>query len=617
MPRVCHLVPLALALVAGCRAGDGADRSEAGEIDGGAGVFDDVGRSDARGVDAPPAPPDDRTEADCFDFADDDGDLAPDCADPGCGVAAICCALGSDAPGCCGGGAFEPLELGACPAGPAAACLGTATSFGAMAVSLDADDACAPTEVPVALVPAVSPNADSGLLLPDVLDPRVSRITLRFTLGRAGAGLGRAAVGLVEDGSVGARVLPLVAVERTEGAVRLMVGEAEVARAGVDGCDVAVELEIQPSGSYRVSGGSLTSTGVLALPDRARVVIYGRQGDAARAWVSGVEVRRDVCTRIAPERSAAPVLMGAPSDAVVGRLSVARAVPEAFGRAVVELDGDILPATEIAGGIRVDGLSNPLVPVGSPAAGADWALGASDPQLVAVSGGFLLLFAGLDEDGSSAIFAQRFGPALDAPQPARAVLRSIDAVIGGGVTGIDAPAYFQDDAGRQFLFFRATLADRTELRFVEIDAPLDTALAESRDIDPTAGEALYADARPAPGVVRASGETTLSRDEIDAPRVIALGDGVIRIFYAGRRGTRWSVGALVTTDLRHFDDVADGEALLSGSGAGFDALGALHPEPVRVGPADRAELLLYYTGTSGLATALGLAEQAIYVGAAP
>jgi hypothetical protein len=619
--RLCQLVPLAagLALVGGCVSlGTPGTDAGAGRDDGGPRLGDDASAVDALAADVPPGPPDDRTEANCFDFGDDDGDLAPDCADPGCGVAPICCSLGSAAPGCCGGGRLDAVDLSGCPAGPIAGCVAGALLGGSMEVALDAADGCGDPTV-AALVPAVDPNADSGLILPGTLDPRVSRITLRFTLGRDdGTGLGRAGVGLVADVPAPGRVLPLVAVERTNGLLRVVVGEAEEVVGSVAACDEDVTLTVDPTGRYTVTAGTFARSGALDLPDRARAIVYGRRDDGARAWVSGVDVRRDVCTIIAPERSASPVLSGAPADAVIGRIAVARSVPEAFGRAAIEVDGRILPATEVAGGVRVDSLANPLVPAGTAVPGApDWAGGTADPQLVALMDGYLLLFAGIDDDGSTAIFAQHFGPALDAPGPALALLTSGSPAVGAGVTRIDGPAYFVDAHGA-FLFFRAVVAERTELRFVRLDAPIDdAALAGSRGVTPSAGEALYSDATPDPGVVRASGQTVLARDEIASPRVVALGDGVIRVFYSGRRGTRWSIAGLVTTDLRHFDDVAGGEALLGPSGAGFDALGALDPEPVLADAFGERRLVLYYTGTSGTSAALGAAEQAVFFGAAP
>src|SRR5690606_8306498 len=129
-------------------------------------------------------------------------------------------------------------------------------------------------------------------------------------------------------------------------------------------------------------------------------------------------------------------------------------------------------------------------------------------------------------------------------------------------------------------------------------------------------DASYAEG-PTAGVLRRSGtDDGFDRDEIGAARVLDLGDGVVRIFYAGRRGTRWSIGALVTTDLLHYDQAAGGEPLLGPSGAGFDALGVYSPEllasPVAGGI---AQLTMYYTGSAGTVSSLGLATQSIRVGA--
>ena len=85
------------------------------------------------------------------------------------------------------------------------------------------------------------------------------------------------------------------------------------------------------------------------------------------------------------------------------------------------------------------------------------------------------------------------------------------------------------------------------------------------------------------------------RDEVSAPVAITHA-GVTRIYYAGRRGTRWSVGLLLQgTDRTFFRAANDGAAVLTPTGQGPDALGVSSPAAF----VDGSELVLLYAGTEG------------------
>ncbi len=631
--RLCHVAPLLLSLtglllVGGLGCADrieGMDTGGLASADGGVRSDDDAAARDAGAASDATFDPDHLAEADCFDFTDDDGDGRVDCDDRGCGTAAICCALGSDRDACCVAQAAAGLDLSACASGDdARLCALGVASFGTSPLTLRDDLGASCTSEPV-LVPADNVEADTGLVLGEILDPAVSRIRVGMALGgAAGDGLARIGVGLVADTTQRGRVVPLVAVVLSAGEIRLAIGEVEVPVAELAGsaCEAAVpvELIVDPSGSVEVRvEGTSVFMGSLPSLSRSRLAVYGRHGagDPA-AWVSGVTVQRDVCSVLSPERATSPVLFGASPTARLGRVSVARR-PGELGRAAVELDGRILPGTEVEGGIRIDDMDNPLVVVDVERTGPDWAAGASDPQLRVTTDGYQLLFAGQDADGSTHLFAMSFSATLGSPSTAVAVLSVDDAaeLASGQFIAIDEPTYFER-GGHGFLLYRAIATDYTELRIADVSSVLADALAAEAPPSLSSRDATYAEGMSA-GVLRRSGDGDgFDRDEIGAARVLDLGDGVVRIFYAGRRGTRWSIGALVTTDLLHYDQVAEGTPLLGPSGAGFDALGVRSPEllagPVAFGV---AELTMYYTASAGTVSSLGLATQAIRVGATP
>jgi hypothetical protein len=258
---------LALLASLGCAdRGEADDAGPAPAIDGG-GLPDGFAGDGPSGTDTGPDPALAAREDDCFDFRDDDFDSVTDCADPGCGAETVCCALGSEAAGCCTPGAPSALDLGPCaPGDDARSCAVGVEAFGRAALTVtEGLSACGgPAR---SLVPGADDLVDSGLVLPGVLDPAVSRIVIDFTLGATPrVGLARAAIALVGVERPQARVLPLLAVVTSEGQLRVVIGEAEVFRAPMPAdclSGVSLQLVIEPSGAY-----SLTARGRPAPPRR-------------------------------------------------------------------------------------------------------------------------------------------------------------------------------------------------------------------------------------------------------------------------------------------------------------------------------------------------------------
>ena len=110
-------------------------------------------------------------------------------------------------------------------------------------------------------------------------------------------------------------------------------------------------------------------------------------------------------------------------------------------------------------------------------------------------------------------------------------------------------------------------------------------------------------------VLRQAPQTDLfafDRDEIGGAAVVVLG-GVTRVYYAGRRGTRWSIGVLASNFGDHWAEPPN-SIVLGASDVGFDAIGTRDPATDVVDGA----VHLYYAGDDGARTRIGWA-----VGATP
>ena len=154
-----------------------------------------------------------------------------------------------------------------------------------------------------------------------------------------------------------------------------------------------------------------------------------------------------------------------------------------------------------------------------------------------------------------------------------------------------APASFDDDV----LELTDPIAPEPEL------PPLETV----GDIDvysPPAPE-------PEPAYTPPPAAPVFDRDEVADPNLVVI-DGVARVLYAGRRGTRWSIGSIVASpDFTHFAPV-DVAPLLGPSASGFDALGVSEPLLVRRDDVD----WLYFAGTDGARRGVGVARQDVLGG---
>ncbi|MGE0790867.1 MAG: hypothetical protein AB7S26_34655 [Sandaracinaceae bacterium] len=115
----------------------------------------------------------------------------------------------------------------------------------------------------------------------------------------------------------------------------------------------------------------------------------------------------------------------------------------------------------------------------------------------------------------------------------------------------------------------------------------------------------YSPVESVEGILRAPHPNDLfavDRDEVADPALL-FASGLYRLYYAARRGTRWTIAVLVSEDLRAW--YPRGE-VLGPRESGFDALGARAPAPFEVG--SDGPIGLYYLGLDGATSVLRRAD---------
>jgi hypothetical protein len=604
-------------------------------------------------VDAGPIARGENTDLACADFRDDDGNGLTDCADTMCGGISICC-VGSTSEHCCAAPMALPaqLALGTCTAGTLAECAPALASFGAPTPTVTSTraDGGACTVGPV-IAPQGSDRSDGGLVAATPIDTTTGTVAIESTLGvtlmaTPATTLDGIAFGLTAQtdlaGMTLAHVRPVVGVvvSATDQTIRAVAGDISYPAhdlgplmAGSGACsDLEVRIVTTPAGTFsvwtRLPGGAswvpLETARPYGRSTAARLVVYGRSTnpgvEGVHAWVRALSIDRTACDVMDPTRGTTGAFVTLPGAGGI------RSVSRVGSIAVYERGGSIWVAS-------VDG-NGRLVPANRMGTNGDLLLAPSasdpfmesalrDPELVNLGDTRRLFFTGVSATGVRSIGYVDFD--MDVMQPVNGSMpRRLIAPGDVGAVHVDGAAYFETQSPalepmmmpvtHRWVVFRAVMAGGTrhELRAAELagDDTLLGGVAESRDVTVppaqfyttasplTADEAFYAN--------RETDEAAFDHDEIAAPEVVAYG-GVTRVFFAARRGARWSIGMLRSPDFAHFELAYPGP-VLAGSGSGFDAVSVSDPD-VWIDGAGR--LTLYYTASDGTSTEPGLATQEV------
>jgi hypothetical protein len=578
----------------------------------------------------------------CLDFEDNNGDGLFDCDEPQCQsptVNAACC-VGSTAPACCIHREDVVVMEADCAGAPCLRAGDTTLSAtnGRVVAGGDLPTGC---DVPPesGFAPFGSVGSHGFMVLPQHVDPAAARIRIEGRIGAAdvgGSDVAAAGFGLFTEQGIGSVARPLVAVvaSATSDDVRVIVGDRVIRTEalGLGGCarSLRYAIDLSPDGTFRVERRAPTestwdatavATGSYDVLRDARVAMFGQQPNpdgAPVTWVSELAVIQEGCDVLAPARAPAPTVAAGAADDVTGIAVFPR--DGTGGYEALLTSGDQihwLSVQRASGGLVSTAPGDPFGDNIQPM----WpGYGRFQDIEVLHHAGAHRVFLAAAAAGSETfeIVETTYTPSITAGAPGvlgssvNRVLSASDFGASGGspAVSVDGPtAAVVSIAGRGgvVLAARVRYADgHSEIRI----AP---ALPDSADFEsPTGVVGRDASGVTTNGLVHASqglDAEAFDRDEVADPSLVVI-NGVARVLYAGRRGTRWSIGSVVASpDFTHFAPVDDAP-LLTPSASGFDALGVSEPILVRRDDVD----WLYFAGSDGARRGVGVARQDVLGG---
>ena len=583
----------------------------------------------------------------CLDFEDNDGNGVLDCDEPICQSATVnpACCVGSVAEACCDAvGSIEVAagEAGACGPTPCLAVDGEplAALGGTVLAGEDLPTSTCGVRPAVGFAPVGAPGSQGLLALPQRINPAAEYVRIEGRIGAVGtaeAELAMAGFGLFPAQELGGTGRPLVAVvgSVTAGDIRVIVGDRVIHTEPLgDDCarSLFYAIVLSPSGDFRIERRPPDTTAWDATPlaagrydvrTDARVAMFGQQpnppAEGPAAWVSDLRVEQRGCDRLAPTRPATPIVSAGGGQDVSGLAVFPR--DDGGGYEALLTSGDQihwLSVQSASGGLVSRSSGDPFadniqpiwpgyarfrdvevvrdremhrVFLAAAAAGSDvfeivettYTPGAS-PSRPGTLGMTL----------TRVLSAADFAP-MDAESPAAV---SVDGPTAAVVNVGGAPRFV--------LAARVRYADGS------------SGIRVAPSLANAGGPSVFGrDARGVTtnGLVHANQSNdpdAFDRDEVADPQLVVI-DGVARVHYAGRRGTRWSIGTIVASpDFSRFTPVSR-EPLLGPSGAGFDALGVSEPVLVRRAATD----WLYFAGSDGARRSVGVARQGVVEGTLP
>lgn len=544
----------------------------------------------------------------CLDGVDQNRGDGVDCSDPSCTAAPSCCVGVSSLACCTGPGTTVDLDF-ACTTGTCATLAGF-TTFGDVGPVPTSDGAFAPES---------DHGTDSGAILDRVLDPRAAMISITAGLAvpATTTEIDAVAVGLVTGGP-SAHVVPLAAVvvSAARQEVLLLLGEAVAARAPAptDGALHDYTLTLDPTGTVTATAGTMTLSATVSLPAApVRAAFFGRStnpgslGGALPARVGSLHVATRGCdqpgalTRLGPitivDHTTAALLATAadPSLATAGAHTYLAFSAATMGGATSAI---FLAERESDGAFHVRAPAGGTQPILLPPSGESY----ESPALVSDGAGWRL-YATHAHDGTRSIITSSTTSAdvltLGAPTAV-----SIPVLTGDVSSPAPVPGDPSSLVVRHVPLATETTAATPELVLLELGSTGATAT-------PSAG-VCGADSSCDGGArmqthLYAARTATISfdADDVDDPAIVFY-DHVYRLYYAGRLGSRWSIGMLIAADLGYWRAANEGAPLLAADGSGFDAVSVRSPAPLVEG----GHLGLYYVGQDGDSRTIALAQGA-------
>lgn len=579
----------------------------------------------------------------CFNLRDDDGNGLSDCADPSCAgpTANRACCVASTAGACCAARAMHALTpiLDSPGCSSASPCLGVDGTpavpvRGVIYEGTSLASGCS-SERDLVFAPIGDATAHGHLALPTAYDPAASYLRVEGRIGivqGADARVAAAGFGLFVPGGLAHQARPLVAVVASAASndLRIIVGDRVVATeplpSGGEPCDRVADyaLDLHPDGAFEVErravGGSTWTSvfigGGYDVVRDARVAIFGQQpnptSDGPKAWVGGVSVEVKGCDVLAPARSAEPAASTPSRAHDVTGISVFPTDGSRTRFEALVTSGEQLYWMEASasGRLGVAGSTDAFARNIQPSYGEYTRF--EDVEVLFDETTHHVFLAAARADGAFEVIRTRYTPSPTPGMPgtldeAHSVIASA-ADFGAGAISVDGPtALRRRGSSGIVVVVRVRYGDgRTELRVAPVSA---AALADGLPVETPPVVALDPHGITTNGLIRGNAFNDVAafdRDEVADPHLFEV-DGIVRVLYAGRRGTRWSIGMVVASpDFTHFAP-AGGAPVLGPSGSGFDALGVTEPFLLQRGGVD----FLFYAGSDGIRRSIGVASQPV------
>jgi predicted GH43/DUF377 family glycosyl hydrolase len=482
--------------------------------------------------------------------------LDASCRAGGCPTLPSCCTLNT---ACC-----EPIaDASIPPLVDFAGCAGTIESCG-----LESLRGFGSAQVREGRLAPDGMMADSGVVIGSPVDLRVHRVTVTAKLESTacrGTCVEAAGFGFAHAPLDGPLVRPVAALLASSDrrSVSLLVGDRIVASWPMTSDSETWSLAFEPSGRVLVDGPA-TAARFDGMPvARASLVAYGRN-DALRetgARIDDIETAVELCD--------VPSAWNARETIALAPTAVDS--PSVFGEVIAWADRGSIYAADLDGTVWNQG--DPIL-VGTQFHDEG---GVSDPEIVFRAGEWNLFYTATSHNGIRSIgraVASVPGPFVPDGSPV------LQAAAARDEEGLDMPTVAEVFDGRWVLIARVRSPEnRTSLEsFVSTDGKTFVRL----------GGALPAT------TTRSAGGPSLAFDahEVADPSLVIV-NGAYHLFFAGRRGTRSSIGLLLSDDLRFWRAI-DG-AVLEPDGA-IDRVGVRAPDAM----VDASGVVhLYYVGDDG------------------
>jgi predicted GH43/DUF377 family glycosyl hydrolase len=420
-------------------------------------------------------------------------------------------------------------------------------------------------------------SADSGVVIGAPIDLRVHRVTVSAVLETTaceGPCIEAAGFGFATE-HVGASLMRPVAAllaSSDRRSVSFVSGDRIVASWPMASISERWTLALDPAGRARVFGPGVDQAFETIPQDGASLVAYGRN-DPARpesgARIGRIETTVALCD-VPNARDARETVAIAPTT--IESPTIAR-----------ESSGDVI-AWASHGAIYAADSDGTMWNQGRPVlSGANFhdEGGVADPELVLKDGAWNLFYTAISHNGlrsiGHAVAAEVRGPFLADPTP----VVTPDGTL--AEEALEMPTVAQVFDGRWVLVARVRSEARTALSaFVSPDGKVFTRMEGSlaTSTERSAGEASFA----------------FDAHEVADPSLVVV-NGAYHLFYAGRRGTRSSIGLMLSDDLRFWRPIED--AVLEPDAV--DRIAVRAPDAV---VDDEGVVHLYFIGDDGRSSRL-------------